>query len=83
MKLGVYSMQKVFFNGDASSITCNTRSGEITILDNHEPIISMLEHGTIKVIDEQNKEHYIPAKGGFLEVNSRNQAKILIDEENA
>lgn len=81
MKLGVYSLQKVLFQGEASSVTCNTRSGEITILDHHEPLISMLEKGTIKVIDENKKEHYIPVKSGFLEVRDNNQAKILIEEE--
>lgn len=80
MKLGVYSLQKVLFEGDATSVNCNTRSGEITILDHHEPLISILEKGTIKIVDQNQKEWYIPASSGFLEVDSGSQIKILIEE---
>ena len=31
MKIGVYSLQKVLFEGDAKSVNCPTTSGEITI----------------------------------------------------
>jgi ATP synthase F1 epsilon subunit len=80
MKLGVYSLQKVLFQGDAKSVNCNTRSGEITILDHHEPIISILEKGTIKIVDKNGQDTYIPVKSGFLEVDSGSQAKILVEE---
>jgi ATP synthase F1 epsilon subunit len=80
MKLGVYSLQKVLFQGDAKSVNCNTRSGEITILDHHEPLISILEKGTIKIVDNNGKEAFIPVHSGFLEVDSGSQAKILVEE---
>jgi len=80
MKLGVYSLQKVLFQGDAKSVNCNTRSGEITILDHHEPLISILEKGTIKIVDNNGQESYIPVSSGFLEVDSGSQAKILVEE---
>ena len=80
MKLGVYSLQKVLFQGDAKSVNCNTRSGEITILDHHEPLISILERGTMTIVDKEGKEVFIPVKSGFLEVDSNSQAKILVEE---
>ena len=79
MKLGVYSLRKVLFQGDAKSINCNTRSGEITILDNHEPLISILEKGTITIVDREGKGWYILVSSGFLEVDEENQAKILVE----
>jgi F-type H+-transporting ATPase subunit epsilon len=81
MKLGVYSLKKVLFQGDATSVNCNTRSGEITILDNHEPLISILEKGTMTIVDVEGEKHYIPVGSGFLEVDSGSQAKILVEEE--
>ena len=83
MHIGVYSLEKILFHGEASSVNCNTKMGEITILDHHEPLISILEKGTMKIIDEKNKEHYIPISNGFLEVSSKNRAKILVEEEKA
>lgn len=80
MKLGVYSLRKVLFQGDAKSINCNTRSGEITILENHEPLISILEKGTITIVDMEGQDFYIPVRSGFLEVDSGSQAKILVEE---
>ncbi len=79
MKLGVYSLQKVLFQGDAKSVNCNTRSGEITILDHHEPLISILEKGTITIVDHNHQETYIPVTSGFLEVDSGSHAKILVE----
>ncbi len=79
MKLGVYSLQKVLFQGDAKSVNCNTRSGEITILDDHEPLISILEKGTIVIVDKEGQEWYIPVSSGFLEVDKGSQAKILVE----
>ena len=83
MKLGVYSLRKVLFNGDAKSVNCNTRLGEITILDHHEPLISILEKGVIKITDANKEDHYIQTRSGFLEIDANNEAKILIEEEPA
>ena len=81
MQLGIYSLQKVLYQGEAVSVNCVTRAGEITVLDDHEPLISMLAKGTIKVIDENKKEWYIPVSSGFLEVRTGNKTKILVEEE--
>jgi F-type H+-transporting ATPase subunit epsilon len=80
MQLGVYSLDKVFFQGEASEVNCNTERGEITILDHHAPLISILAKGTMKIVDANKKEHHISVSGGFLEVRSGNQARILVDE---
>lgn len=80
MKLGIYSLQRILFEGDAREVTCVTQAGEITFLDHHEPLISILAKGVMKVIDGDRKEHYIPAKSGFLEIDADNTAKILIEE---
>ena len=61
-------------------MNCNTRVGEITILDHHEPIISILEKGTMTIVDGEGKEIYIPVASGFLEVDAGSQAKILVEE---
>lgn len=82
MQLGVYSLQKVLYQGEASSVNCRTRMGEITILDHHRPLISILASGTVKIIDKEQKEHYIPVSSGFLEVRSGNEARFLVEENN-
>jgi F-type H+-transporting ATPase subunit epsilon len=80
MKLGVYSLQRVLFQGDAKSVNLNTRSGQVTILDHHEPLISILEKGTITIVGGDQKETYIPVESGFLEVDAHSRTKILVEE---
>ena len=80
MKLGVYSLKKVLFQGDAKSVNCNTRLREITVLDKHEPLISILVKGTMTIVDAAGEKHYIPVGSGFLEIDSGSQAKILVEE---
>ncbi|MGC9599518.1 MAG: F0F1 ATP synthase subunit epsilon [Minisyncoccia bacterium] len=80
MRIGVYSLQKVLFQGEASLVNCRTRIGEITILNHHRPLISVLSKGTMKIVDNNQKEHYIPVSSGFLEVRSGNEARFLVEE---
>lgn len=78
MKLGIYSLKEILYQGGAVSLTCPTTSGEITVLDQHAPLISVLKGGTIKIIDKSNTEHYVRVSSGFLEVQ-RNTVKVLIE----
>lgn len=81
MKLGVYSLQKVLYDGEAKSVNCVTASGEITILDGHQPIISILRPGLMKIVDNGKKEHYIRVQSGLLEMRAGNEARFLVEEE--
>ena len=81
MQVGVYSLEKVLYHGEAREVNCRTQNGEITILDHHEAMISILEKGVIKIISSENKEQYIPVISGFLEINSKNEAKLLVEQE--
>ena len=80
MQLGVYSLEKVLYHGEAVSVNCKTTTGEITILDHHRPLISILEKGVMKILDKNQKEHYINVSSGFLNVTGESQVKILINE---
>ncbi|MBI4095010.1 MAG: F0F1 ATP synthase subunit epsilon [Candidatus Liptonbacteria bacterium] len=80
MKLAIYSLKKILFQGKAESVNCKTALGEITVLDHHRPLVTKLAPGVIKIIDKEKKDHYIPVSSGFLEMNSGNQAKLIVDE---
>lgn len=80
MKLGIYSLQKVLFQGDAKSVNCPTTTGEITILDHHRPLISILKKGILKIVARDGAEHYIQIDSGFLEVRSGSEARFLVEE---
>lgn len=78
MKLSIYSLKGIEYEGEANGINLKTTDGEITVLDNHLPIISVLEKGKA-VIFEETERREINIPGGFLEVASKNQVNLLID----
>lgn len=80
MKLSVYSLKNILFQGDASLLNCKTMTGEITVLDNHETLITVLSAGTIKITDKQGKEHFFPVKSGFLEVRENNEVRCIVEQ---
>jgi F-type H+-transporting ATPase subunit epsilon len=82
MRVEIYSLQRILFEGDAKSVNCKTAKGELTILENHEPLISMLQEGPIKVFSASagSKEEIFHANGGFLEVTPQHTVRLLVEE---
>ena len=80
MKLDIYSLKQVLYHGDAAAVNCKTTSGEITVLDHHRPLISVLPAGVLKVTDTNQKEQYIQITSGFLEVRDSNDMRLLVEE---
>lgn len=61
--------EKVVFKAEVDSITLPTTTGEITVLPNHRPLVSILKAGEIKV-KINNEESWLSVSGGFVEVLS-------------
>jgi len=80
MRVFIYSLEKILYEGEAKSLTAKTSLGEITVLDNHRPLITDILKSVLKVIDLNNKEHYFETSSGFLEVNNSNEVRALIFE---
>jgi len=82
MKLSIYSLKNVLFQGQAVLLNCKTITGEITVLDNHEPLITVLSKCTIKVGVEKDsgKDQYFEIKSGFLELKPGNEARCIVEQ---
>jgi len=80
MKLSIYSLKDILFQGKASSLNCKTPMGEITVLDNHETLISVLSAGPLKVVDDKNKQHFFEIKSGILEIRDGNEVRCIVDQ---
>lgn len=79
MEINIFSLKNGLYEGTGVSLNCRTESGEITVLENHRPLISVLEKGTITITDGEAKEHYIPVTGGFLEIQN-NIVRLIVEE---
>lgn len=81
MKLSIFSLKSILFQGNAKSINCTTNMGQITVLDNHETLITTLSGGIVKVVDEKDNDHIFPVAAGFLEVKPGNEVRIIVESK--
>ncbi len=79
MHLHIYSLKKVLFEGEAKSLTVRSTGSELTILDNHLPLITMLQAGPVVVTDAGGQVSKIDVNAGFLEVKPESEVRILAD----
>lgn len=79
MKFSIYSLQQTLFEGTAEKIVVKTPTGEITVLDNHVPLISSLIGPEIVFFAEE-KRNSVAIESGFLEVRPNKEAVALINQ---
>ena len=79
MTLRIISPSGIHFEGTTTSLNAKTKSGEVTILDHHRPIISVLTSGTLVYILENGKTQTLSVTSGLLEMNDKNELSVLID----
>jgi len=79
MKLTVLSLKGVEFEGDVLGFNTKTLSGEITVLDHHRPLITILKKGPAWIIKEGGDRVRLDIKSGFLEMSQDNELNVLID----
>lgn len=85
MRLSIYSLRETIFEGEATSVSLLTPLGEMTVLDNHIPMVSVVSPGEIRVT-LLNPEHSrgtdsttkaLPFSGGILEVRPESNVVVL------
>ena len=74
-QLEVITPSKAAYNGAVKSVTVPGTLGNFQILSNHAPIISSLEIGEVKVIEENGNVLDFSTSGGTIEVSNN---KIII-----
>jgi len=70
--------EKVVYENDVFQVSIPTTTGQITILPNHSPLVSIIQSGELKAIDA-NGEQLLAVAGGFLEVRANGEVIILAD----
>jgi F-type H+-transporting ATPase subunit epsilon len=78
MNLEILTPEKKLYSGDAESVKFPGVSGAFEILNNHAPLISALEKGSI-VVRNGKEENSFEINGGFVEVLN-NQLSALVEE---
>jgi F-type H+-transporting ATPase subunit epsilon len=66
LKVSVISPEAVLFEGEAVSVVAPAFDGEVGILENHAPMMSLLGKGELRLGGSENRRYHI--EGGFLQV---------------
>lgn len=78
LKLKIATPEKVIYENEIFQVSIPTMDGEITVLPNHVPLVSVLKAGEMKIVDKEG-EQILAVSGGFLEVRGQNEIVILAD----
>lgn len=76
--LSIYSLDREVFTGPAKAITLPGSEGQLQVLADHVPFISLLKEGDIVLEDEQGSQKKIPIEGGVVEVKGKDVI-VLVD----
>ena len=78
LNLKIVTPECVVYENQIEQVSIPTTSGEITILPNHIPLVSVLKTGELRVKDKAG-EQVIAVAGGFNEMRGNNELIILAD----
>ena len=70
MKLEILTPEKKLFEGEVKSVQVPGKSGRFEMLNNHMPIVSSLNKGSIKITDTNNKTQEIKINSGVIELKN-------------
>lgn len=78
MKLEIITPEKKVFSGEIKLVQVPGTKGSFEVLNDHAPIISTLEKGSIKIIKKDDTVDYFDIDGGVIEAN--NNHIIILSE---
>ena len=79
LKLKIVSPEKVEFEGEATDVKVPGTLGNFEILDNHAPIISSLQKGTVEYTTSEGVQQLV-ISGGFVEV-LKNEVSLCVEKD--
>ena len=78
MLLEIITPDKSIYSGEVKLVQLPGTVGSFEILKNHAPIISTLEKGKIKVVEENGQILFFEVDGGIVE-NKDNKIIVLVE----
>jgi F-type H+-transporting ATPase subunit epsilon len=77
IKFKIATPERIVFEEEVNQVTLPTQEGEITVLPNHIPLISVLQAGEL-VAKKDGEEIAMAVSGGMVEVQ-KNELTVLAD----
>ena len=80
MLLEIIAPDQKLYSGEVDLVQVPGSKGSFEILRNHAPIISTLEQGRIKIVDQKGLTTFFEVDGGVIEAKNN---KIIVLAETA
>ena len=74
----IITPEREVFSADIDQVSLMTQNGEITVLPNHIPLVSVLQPGELRY-KKNGEEKTMAVSGGFVEIKGDNTIVILAD----
>ena len=81
MKIEIITPDKKIYDGEIKSVRVPGKKGSFQVLKDHAPIISTMDSGPVRMIDQENNEIIYNISGGVIEVKA-NKIILLADSVN-
>jgi len=78
MKIEIVTPDKKIFDGEIKSVRVPGKKGSFQVLKDHAPIVSTLDSGEVRMVDQNNNEVNYEISGGVIEVKA-NKIILLAD----
>ena len=78
IKFKIITPEREVFSDEIDSVSLMTTDGEITVLPEHIPLVSILKSGELRY-KKDGKDEILAVSGGFVEVKDDNSVYILAD----
>ncbi len=78
LEVDIVTPQRIIYSGKSESVSVPGTKGPFQVLFNHAPIISSLDIGVIKILNEDHTETIYATDGGFVEV-LKNRVSIIVE----
>ena len=69
LSVDIVAPDRVLWKGEARLVTAPTVEGSIGLLTGHEPILSVLQAGTVKVAQLSGEDYEVDITGGFISLD--------------
>lgn len=79
MQIKVVTPNGVIYDKKAISITLPTKTGVITVLEDHQPLVSILEAGEILIIESEEDQKFMSVSSGLIEIQNGSLVYIMAD----
>ncbi len=81
MKIEIITPDRKVYDDEIKSVRVPGKKGSFQVLNDHAPIISTLDKGIVRIVDQNDKEILFEIDGGVIEVKM-NRIVLLAESVN-